>query len=201
MPPPVGYAEASLWFRLAGDPEEQAITIGINPDASFGPTYNGLAETVYDSFVGTDLLFSIAAISSTLSAVRCDVTISTDETPSVLQDSHSQVTAGTRTSSPPPSNCALFVRKTTGFLGRRYKGRMYFPAGFLIADQVSAIGAIDPSSGLPTLQTRANATYNALVENLVPPVLLHSVAPFTPTPIQTFAVQPVIATQRRRLRP
>lgn len=199
--PPVGYGEFSMWFRLAGDPEEQAITCGIQVASPDTANLDAMALDIYQSFVGSGLIFDQTAVSNTLSAVRCDVRATSELVPAVREGSYTHTTAGTRTTSPPPSNCALFVRKTSGAVGRRYKGRFYFPAGFLKADDVSPTGAIEPSSALPTLQTRMAATYTALVEVPAPPVINHSIAPFTPTPVISFAVQPVIATQRRRLRP
>lgn len=198
---PFNYGEASVWFRLAGDPEEMAITTGFHDTFPDPEDADGIAEEIYNAFVGTGLIFQVNAVGTPLSAVRCDVKIAREAEPFIRQGSFVQSTQGTRSTSGPPSNVALFVRKTSGFLGRRYKGRMYLPAQFLKNDDVSPTGAIEPSSALPTLQTRMTATYDAMVAAQLPPVILHTTGSPTPTPVTGFSVQPVIATQRRRLRP
>lgn len=198
---PLNYGEASLWFRLAGDPEEMAVTIGFHDTYTVPEDANGIAEEIYNAFVGTGKFVLNTALLNAYSVVRCDVRIAREAPGLIFEGSYVNNYPGTRSTSGPPSNCAVFVRKTTGMLGRRNKGRMYFPAGLLKNDDVSPTGAIEPGSALPTLQTRMNATFDALITAQLPPVILHTTGSPTPTPVTGLAVQPVIATQRRRLRP
>jgi hypothetical protein len=112
-------------------------------------------------------------------------------------------TVGSNNDEPLPPNCALLVRKTTAFGGRRNRGRAYIP-GLSLKPSTSPAGMID-GAAVTALQSDANDWW-AAAANVGPPevsglVLLHSESPFTPTPITGLDVQDKIATQRRRLRP
>jgi hypothetical protein len=97
-----------------------------------------------------------------------------------------------------PQNCALLVRKNTGLAGRKGKGRMYIPA-ILAEGNVDAVGNIDAGT-VAALQGHMNDFYGHLNDiTNVSTALLHGDGS-DPTFITGFSVQPVIATQRRRLR-
>lgn len=198
---PLNYGEASLWFRLAGDPEEMAVTIGFHDTFASPGTPDEIAEEIYNAFVGTGKFVVNNALLNAYSVVRCDIRIARESPGLIFVGSYVSAYAGTRSTAGPPSNCALFVRKNTGLLGRRNKGRMYWPAGLLKSDDVSPTGQIEPGSALPTLQTRLTASFDAMVAAQLSPVILHTNGSPTPTPVTGLSVQPVIATQRRRLRP
>lgn len=110
-------------------------------------------------------------------------------------------TVGTRASqeSPPPQVTYL-ITKNTQLSGRRNRGRMYLPA--------SNEAGINQNGGLAAgeitvLNTMATALQAAQVpaggNNLQEPVILHSQAPSTPTPVISHNVGAFVATQRRRL--
>lgn len=102
-----------------------------------------------------------------------------------------------------PQNCAGLVRKRTDAAGRRGRGRFYLPG--LNEAAVDYVGRIEETY-LATLQTNASALLAGLqgITGVTDVVILHrsegaGVEP-APTPVQSFTVEPVIATQRRRLR-
>src|SRR6476660_4846863 len=96
------------------------------------------------------------------------------------------------------------VKRTTGFAGRRYRGRCYLP--FVNAGGVTQTGQL--SGAELTLLTSAVA---ALTTNIVGVpatnvsawALLHSTSPLSSTPPPTVVTattaEPIVATQRRRL--
>jgi hypothetical protein len=99
-----------------------------------------------------------------------------------------------------PSNSALLVHKNTGLRGRRNRGRMYVP-GSVGETEVNEHGAWTPA----TLATwNGNfAAFFASLDGRAPnstPVILHSTLPDTPVDIVGMVVDPVIGTQRRRMR-
>lgn len=118
-------------------------------------------------------------------------------------------TNGTSTSGPfLPQNVAVLIHKNTARAGVRFRGRMYIPS---VAEQsVNSVGALD-AAWQATYQAIAD-TWQADLEDAVSTgldqlVLLHepSTAPVpspvpAPTPITTMFVDPIAATQRRRLR-
>lgn len=104
----------------------------------------------------------------------------------------------------PASNVALLVRKTTAFGGRRGSGRTYWPWG-------GEGSLLSNSQWSPTFigiaQTAADTLLSGMEGFDVYPVLLHTpvviddvVVELPPTPVDSWSVQAVAATQRRRLR-
>jgi hypothetical protein len=107
---------------------------------------------------------------------------------------------GTVSDSPITSNCALLVKKNTALGGRRNRGRFYAPPTFLNEGAVDASGNI-AAGPLATLQTLWTNLFNELATADLEPQLFHQGAGApVPTPIVAFTVDPMIATQRRRMR-
>lgn len=94
---------------------------------------------------------------------------------------------------------ALLVKKLTLVGGRAGRGRLYFPG--LPEGDVESDGRIGVDY-LAAAQSAFSAFRVAMNTALLTPVVLHSaLSPLsTPTPITQFSVQPLAATQRRRLR-
>lgn len=115
------------------------------------------------------------------------------------------VVAGTGHWESPPSNTSILVQKLTGRAGRSQKGRVYWPAMAVDEAQVDVVGAID-STRVGLLQTQWNTLYDQFTPEGYSLFLLHggtvahpTTAP-PPTAVTRFAVEPVVATQRRRMR-
>lgn len=105
---------------------------------------------------------------------------------------------------------APIARKITNRLGRSGRGRMFLP-GVLTTTDVDINGTVAPAK-----RTTLNSACSVFMANLelgdpdatppeidtppLPPVLLHSIAPTTPTPISELIVQPTVGWIRGRIR-
>jgi hypothetical protein len=109
---------------------------------------------------------------------------------------------GSSVSEKPPSQVAGLVRKTTSRGGRRGRGRMYLP-WFVHDSEVSEVGIIG-STWVASVNTNLAAWLAgiAALADVVDMELLHSpgVSPTGgPNPVTGLTLDPLIATQRRRL--
>jgi len=102
-----------------------------------------------------------------------------------------------------PSNCAVLFKKTSATGGRKGRGRFYLP--WSVADSgVNDIGQIDPGD-VPEYQALADSFLEDLASDSppAPMVILHDSegAGIEPSPsvVLALTVDPLIATQRRRL--
>lgn len=114
--------------------------------------------------------------------------------------------AGTMIAQVLPPNCALLVTKRTALLGRRYRGRMFFPGGYLPESEVSSAGIIDPAV-LSGHAVTLDEWLQDLEDSLNPMYLLHQFdpddpesTPVLPTKVTQLQAAPLIATQRNRMR-
>jgi hypothetical protein len=205
---PAGFANCSLGIRLAGDPEDMAITFGIGlTDPAAQPT-QAQVQTLFTNLANT----LDQDTPSHFSYVNGRMTVGPNihaggANPGTLYEVPLAV-PGTVTATTVPQNSALLVRKNTALAGRKGKGRLYLPFVFEIG--VNNIGQLDASNVAATNTYMAaflaacNAApfsgmvllHNKIVGPGAPPV---QVIP-DPTPVTSLVCQPVIATQRRRLR-
>jgi hypothetical protein len=214
---PPGRFNCKLRWRLAGDPEEMISTLGVESQDTGGPGPDpvDVAHAVYAAWVSA---WPGASLHGSWSFVGVDVQGGNDlgEDPGDVV-SWDQVTVGTHAYSSVTSNCALLIKKKTALSGRHNSGRMFLPAGYVENDAVSQAGAIVTGSQA-IYQLAMNQFYDNLlaetagVDPIVPtnlrPLLFHGVPAGTPpveggrapTVITSFLVDPVLATQRRRMR-
>lgn len=200
---PDGYGLGQLRWRLDGDPEEMLCSIGVklipsplsvndaaaNLADSWGTTWT--ESTLHEgwTFVGATMRYGPLGEGPVGESIRND--------------------GGTASGVSIPNNCAFLVRKITGFGGRKNRGRIYLPGGYLDHTHVGSGGGIDPSevSGAQDLMDTFFTTLTTAAAFLNPPYLFHgrdeSADPdlFQPTVMTAFQVQNRIATQRRRMRP
>jgi hypothetical protein len=119
-----------------------------------------------------------------------------------IAESQNTVRPGERDMSSLPANCSVLVKKVTGVGGRKNRGRNFFP--FVIAEgDVTEVGVVG-AARLANLQNAADIWLDQLdtggVGGLATPMyILHS-GNEIPTPVSNLVVDPIIATQRRRLR-
>lgn len=108
--------------------------------------------------------------------------------------------AGTRTAqAQPPPQVSLLIKKTTGFAGRKFRGRAYWPYGGPVTtldEQGKIIGG--EATIVNTAVTAWTAALNSVGGNTAGQFLLHSDAT-PPTAVISFSRENVCATQRRRL--
>jgi len=195
---PIGFLKYSHKFIQAGDPRPYFVTGAASLDEA--PALPGAIATSFHTAAAT---FHQARITSNIILKETIVRISQgadadDTTGMALGD-----TAGGSASTPLPQNCAFLVQKFTGLAGRHNQGRMYWPTP--AEGEVNAIGEILPTvlGGFNTaLLNYLNAIKNTTGVGEM--VLLHTPRPGVLTPIPTIVNQlildPVIATQRGRMR-
>lgn len=106
---------------------------------------------------------------------------------------------GSKTGDNVAANTACLVNKNTAFGGRAGKGRMYWPG--MSAEDIDDSNLLS-SAFATAFATALNNFRTAMATADVGLVLLHDAgSPLTiPTPITSFTVQRLVATQRRRLR-
>jgi hypothetical protein len=199
---PVGFGQAVYTFSLLGDDEPVVCTLGHDLTEA-GSNYESAANDLLD-MAGLNMMDQITS-HYTLQSVT--LYVGQDGGPPAIYESSDTGHQGGAVQAPLPQNCAQLVRKRTGAAGRRGRGRMYWPG--IIEGNVSETGVI-ASGYLADLQSNANAWHAALLAGLggvgpaLPPVILHRSEGIgtepPPTPVTSFQVDNVIATQRQRLR-
>lgn len=193
---PATYAVARLIWSLASDSEEMISTLGLHNDADFSA--EDLAEEVYNAYTSS---FDPADLSNEYTFEGVSVTLGPVPGTGPTAEFRDPV-PGTSSQTRPPSNLAVLVRKVTALGGRRNRGRMFLPAGFIAEGNVDARGFLDPAL-VSALQGDVDAFLTALDPSTlgaVTPVILHSEEPSAPTPVTALRVQSLAATQRRRMR-
>lgn len=201
---PPGYGSAALEFEGAAGTPTHITTIGVDLSAA-GGDFVAAANNVFQSYAETLL----ANTANTLTLTRVTLAVGQDGP------------GGSVVSSLPPEDggqagsfevisMAVIARKVTNSLGRRGRGRMFLP-GILASNDADIDGNINPTD-LALWQTKLDQFWAALTIGFetsepplvqtppTPPVLLHSEAPTTPTPIQSLAAQPVVGWIRGRIR-
>lgn len=199
---PVNFAQVVTQLTLTGDVEPMTITYAVEiPNLSVSLSLGTIPEDLHDAFVGAfqarldgSYTFLSTEVKGRFGAGLNDYLLGT----------HSGGEFGTRAAFDGlPQNCAILVHKRTGFAGRIGRGRNYFPG--LADTEVSEIGQI--TAGVVTSwQTAMNAWLAAVnaVTDVGTFVLLHNDpgagSAENPYEVTALTVDPVIATQRRRLR-
>jgi hypothetical protein len=194
---PVGFAEATFIWNLAGKPNDVTYAFGLDH-----PTFS-----IYDPAIWAQDLYGFA-VGASKPIIPADIQIgwTFQGIQVVKQLEEGQIigqyllpVVGTATGGALPPNCAILMRKNSALGGRRNRGRVYLPpiipgeANVDVLGNLSGSFATDIQTRWNTFRTGAEGDENTLV-------IFHQTAPFTPTPITGFTVATTIATQRRRLR-
>lgn len=193
---PVGYALAVVSHAVPFAGQTQLCTFGVQVNI-VDPEPNAIASVVASCWAGSGLAFSASAVADSTRFTGVKVYYQSEIGLQLGEDN--DIVDGTRTSQPPSPQVACITKKRTALVGRRYRGRMYLPASFLVATDVGPSGII-ATTPLGLLQARMNATLDALADDDVPMVLFHTESPFTATPVTNLVVESLIGTQRRRVR-
>lgn len=198
---PVGYGNAIIGWNTSSKSELITVTLGY-ATAGSGIDAAANANAIFAAITSASGSPSAAAPASMtnawqLTSVHCYERRVAG--PLVRGDSTTSPVVGTITGSSNEMVVSAPVRvtKRTAFVGRQYRGRMYAPFTRLESD-VAANGVI-ASSPLSSVQASWSKFLANLVAFPINPVLLHSDAGITPTPIVAFFCQTVVGTQRRRL--
>jgi hypothetical protein len=196
---------AKLRWRCTGDPDQMICTIGIRAAGGGAATAFELADKVAHCWTDG---FAPGHLSSTYTFEGVEVTMGPVDAPSDSAESPWYSPGGDGFAAL-PSNCAALVRKRTAVGGRKNHGRMFLPAGYLAESRVGPTGVL-ATDLLAELGVALNDFQDAIEgdDNGVPCQLLlfhQNVAGGTgdvdgATVITDLIAQPMIATQRRRMR-
>ena len=208
---PSGYYLAKLRWRCDGDAEEVISTMVVSATDAGGDQGTQypdgaakVAEKVAKSWIAG---WPAARLMTGWTMHGCEAyhTASGDsgEWPNLVPGSNSD--SGDQVV---PINVALLVKKKTGEAGRRNRGRMYLPAGYMWPAAFSRAGLLT-SVALSTFGAAMDTFQSHLEEENEdgPPLWAYvahhqaeGAAPRAPTLITDFIVDAKIATQRGRLR-
>lgn len=198
---PDGFGIARFRYSLSGDPEEMNITMGFEAPAG---SVDEMAEELDTLFRFTDsLMDATTRLFTGWSYLGCNVSYKTGGA-WVFGEANTTVN-GTSVGETPTVNVAVLVKKRTGLGGRWNRGRLYMPPYMIAESQLSKLGIID-SGETDDLNDRWEVFRSEVADalNIEQLVLLHypraADATPDPTPITSFLVDTLIATQRRRLR-
>lgn len=115
----------------------------------------------------------------------------------LYQQTYATLGSGGGTATSP--QVSYLYRKNTTVPGRKNHGRMYYPG--CDTTSVDADGKVSTGKqGGLNIQSAAFLTALLAGGALTAPVILHHDLVTTPTPVGTLTAEPVVATQRRRLR-
>lgn len=115
-------------------------------------------------------------------------------------DLDSTAIVGTKASSlGTPINTSIIVKKTTGIVGKRYRGRIMLPNLTVPEVNITQAGIID-ATGLGLVQNQYIALRTPWQAGPVPPVLGHTTSEILPTPIMDFLVSEKIGSMPHRIR-
>jgi hypothetical protein len=192
---PVGEFQSVLRWSLTGDPEEMVCTLGVRHASETDPST--VAQDIYDAATASASITSLAALNQgwTFVGVTCYLQ---DDPGQIIGTYNNPITATVGGLLTLPQNNSFLIHKVTGSSGRQNKGRMYLPPYVLGEGDVS-VGGVIGSGVYTTIQGRWNQFEGNLSTAGITPVLFHSLGGPS-TPITSFLLDPVIATQRRRLR-
>jgi hypothetical protein len=197
---PPGYALCSYELKHSLQSRSAYLTFGVDCSATDPTT---VASNVRAAFITPGSLFSIIDDNVTLQNTR--VSLGTDGAEDIV-GSNPTTAVCTRGISSLPANCAVLMHKQTARGGRRGRGRMYIPW----ANSVTAVGEGGALSvpEVAQLQLAVNVWFNHLSTGNNPLVVLHrpstgtigpGTAPGAPNVVTAVTIDPLVATQRRRL--
>lgn len=189
---PSGYSELSMEFDIPGDAGPAIVVLGLQPPGA--TSIDDQADDLETILNTTPGLKTSLASAVEISRFVLRFTSSPGVTEIVERTlGYPGLQAGATS----PPQVALLVQKSTGIAGRKNRGRMYVPG--LVDTGVEDDGRLT-SVYQGQWQTGITAFGNSLSTAGYLPVILHTSAADTPTPVQQFIVASKVATQRRRLR-
>ena len=194
---PPGYGSAAFIFSSDIGTPPLVTTIGVNLSAA-GGDFVGAANSIMATY---GAIFS-PLTNNALTLDRVTLAVG-DDGPGGSVDSDAPPIPMTSGATFGPVAQCVIARKITNTLGRRGRGRMFLP-GTISGGNVDENGNL--SAGIITSFTNAlNGFVSGLqtgfaVEYATPPVLLHTVAPVTPTPIESMVPSSVLGWVRGRIR-
>jgi hypothetical protein len=190
-----GYGEVTLRWRAVTTTRDSTVVIGFKNNPSDNPSV--IAASLNSLMTATGAIGNAAKFSSTYAWRGVRVVVERGSGPEIADVTAN--TIGTLVADPVPPNSAFLVRKNTLFGGRHGRGRMFLPPIFAAETAVDSVGALSGAT-ITALQTQMTAMVGTFAGANYNMYLLHNVSEIPPYAVDTLIVQPVVATQRRRLR-
>lgn len=187
----VGQSQLVYEFGFSGDAEPMLSTLGISGDIDSIGDLTSWAELGYGYFENRVL----PHLTTDISLNSC--TAQHREAAGIIEGVFTDTQVGGTASPPVPPNCAYLLHKFTNGVGRGKHGRMFVPG--IPESKVNPNGSVVIGE-----QTDINADLALFVSDFPGLFLVVNHGPSgspSVTFIQSMTVDPMIATQRRRLRP
>lgn len=202
---PEGFGEGAVHFSLSGVPHPIVSTIGFHSTdgdlaADGQNALEALEGSIWDAIWGG----SSANLAVGYTYLGMEARFNSSDG-GVVSLAAPRAVAGTASVAVMAANSSWLIQKRTHLGGRKHRGRLYWPAAGMPENTVSAAGAIDTASvtGQQTLWNNLMTELDGIGSPVAPYILHRQEAggptPPAPTPINSFVVSPIIATQRRRL--
>ena len=190
---PPGFAQSTFRFQMGASGRPAAVVLGWATDSTDPESFAALLGGAF----GTNIMISLA---SNVSFIETAVHIGNDG-PLLEGSSTTGAASGGDSGDAYGENTALLVVKRTGLAGRSNRGRTYVPG---VSEGMLHDGAHLQSG----VRTAFQGQFDDFLSDVLAgdpggtQVLLHTEdAPdTTPTPVTTYTVDNMVATQRRRLR-
>lgn len=198
---PPGYGQCTLVYYATGVAEFVNCTFGFKNNDTVERTADYLASVFRFESTKTGGFNNPDVMSSSWTFAGADVRYNRGG--EIEMGTSRSASPGTVAISPVPVNCAFLVKKGTSQGGRRHRGRWFLPPAWVDENLVGPGGAFTITSTYTTLQTRLSKYLADLALVFEPMYLLHGeYGDFTPPPtiVTSLTLQPVLATQRRRMR-
>jgi hypothetical protein len=200
VPTASGFATCSYELKHATLARSSFLTFGIDPS---GTDPSAVATSLRSHFFAASSLGSV--LDSEVALIATHVSLGTDGGEDITGIDPNPGNC-TRSGSSPTPNVAVLVHKRTARGGRRGRGRLYLPWACVPSD-LSENGTI-LGTRVTTLQTAVTAWLTACSGGAGPVVILHRdslpgtehpTPPGPPNVVTSMTVDPLVATQRRRL--
>jgi hypothetical protein len=185
---PEGYAHVQHFFQGAALPNGAAVTYGCVVGLDSSP--NVMAEALHGAF-GTNLMPNLCN-SVSLSTTR----VKWGPNTTGPFDEYVGLVNGGVTGTAASPNVAFLIEKRTGLGGRMGQGRFYLPG---VPESVIGIDGRLDTGVITAVNSDLNAFLSQLEAGTRNMVLLHNTS-LVPTPVVSLNIDPIGATQRRRLR-
>lgn len=191
---PPGFGNCRFVFQCSGIVDEMGFSLGIVPPG--GTTAVDAAQEMSNFFNG-QIWDSGAAASVDYTWLRTEVTLMTTEGALIGVDAING--AGVAAPAVAAANLAIIIQKVTAVGGRKNKGRLFMPAGFIPETQVNSAGVLLPLFAAAR-GTEWNTMLGEMITNGYSAQLYHTDPADEPTQITGFVALSLCGTQRRRMR-
>jgi hypothetical protein len=189
-----GFADVSLQVSSTIMSRPSFVTFGVDPSSS---TPDSIAQSVYTAATSAGSLISKVDSGCTIGPTT--IRLGQDGGEALVGYWSLRANGAISLTSPPP-NVAVLIHKRTARGGRRGRGRLFMP-WFVDETTIDEAGIIAPAT-VTSLATCVEVFRTALATNGVPMVVLHEPGKTTagaPDVVTSLTVDPLVATQRRRL--